>query len=97
MKIKLITHAALPVHSLHDLIHKHVPHPRTAGKVLLCSTIILTGSSIALIPTPEIHPENLHFIAHTFKDGVAYTIHGIGSAPLIEAILAFVGKVIAKL
>ena len=96
MKIKVVSHAAKPVHHLHRIIQKHVPHPAAAGKVLLCTSIILTGSSIALIPTPHFQPENIHFVVHTVKDGIAYTIHGIGSAPLVEAVLAYFGRLISK-
>lgn len=73
---------SLPVRLIGHGLQKIIPHNRKQGEVVIGTIIMFTGAGIA----------SLHFahIPHFIVDGVGYTIHAIGAAPIIERVLIVV-------
>lgn len=68
-----------PVAIVAEVITKRVGGCPHVKRYTVAATVVLTGSFMAT------HP--LHFLPHFLWDGLAYTIHGLGAAPIAEGVL----------
>lgn len=76
---KLIKAGAWPVVSLVRVINKVVPHNTHTGTVITSVTVIIVGSYIAAVPQTV--------VPHFLWDTMAWFIHGLGAAPLIDKVM----------
>lgn len=90
MALQKVVHVvARPIRSLgyliHDKLHLRIGLPkwwkRHYTKIALCVLVVFLGAFLATLKQS--------LIPHFIQDGIAYTIHGIGAAPLIERLLIF--------
>lgn len=73
--------ASLPVRWLAHGLHKLVPHNKRCSEVAISVALVLTGAWLA-----SLHQE---LIPHVVWDATAWTIHGIGAAPIVGYVLSF--------
>jgi len=80
MKKGICSVAALPVNLLLRGIHRinpiHCHRKKLYIRYGFCTMIVFTGAGMATYEQ--------HYIAHFLWDGIAYSIHGIGLAPICE-------------
>lgn len=70
---------SVPVLKLALHFHRKVGVSPVVGKYTIAFTVVFTGAYMAVNP--------VHGVPHFVWDGIAYTIHGMGAAPIVESIL----------
>jgi hypothetical protein len=73
---------SLPVLKLALHMHRKLGVHPVVGKYAACFGVVFAGAYMATHPIQAL-PHAAHFI----WDGIGYTIHGIGAAPVAEAVL----------
>lgn len=68
-----------PIVIVSKVVYKHLGIHPVAGKFGLACITVFSGAFMAVNP--------IHSIPHFIWDGIAYTIHGLGAAPIAESIL----------
>jgi hypothetical protein len=76
--------AAKPINLLVEKIHTETCKHKHITRGTVCLIVVFAGAFMAT-HIPTVIPHELHFV----WDGVAYSIHGIGAAPIAERIIAF--------
>jgi len=76
---KLAKLAVWPSEKASELVGKFIPHKRRTGKVCTGIGLMIGASQMATS-----YPVGC-WIPHALYDALAYLIHAIGSAPVIEA------------
>jgi hypothetical protein len=82
--LRLLAVASRPVKLLARGLHKLIPHNKRWSVLMLGVLFMLLGSYMATTPQ--------HIVPHALWDMVAYFIHGLGGAPIIERIITLGGK-----
>lgn len=77
---RALHNASAPAHFLAKGLHWLFPHNRMGARILVGIMFILIGSFIAT------HIE-IAAIPRMYVDAVAYFLHGMGSAPIISALI----------